>query len=336
MTETGGEFWSVPVCEIENGLFPASTKWLMSGRTALRYIIEDIKAGRCIKTAALPSWCCESMAEPFLSAGIDVMTYPVYIRNRELVQDIRCDCDVLLVMDYFGHYSAADHSESGCIVIRDVTHSLFCAESRSDCLYSFGSLRKWCGFRTGGFAVKNGVWAADTVIRSADPDFVSLREKAMSQKERYLSGNFADKTYLGLFAQAEQRLDSSRSITGADEREIPSALKLDVELIRQRRLKSARILTEAFSDIAVFPVINETDCPMFVPVLVKDRDSLRSYLTKNGIYCPVHWHYPNGLGIDDRTLPLYNDELSFVCDQRYGEAEMHRIIETVKAGMQKC
>ena len=69
MKEIGSEFWDVPVTEIENNIFPKSTQWFLSGRSALQAIINDIK--EC-HTVAMPSWCCDSMVKPFVDAGYTV------------------------------------------------------------------------------------------------------------------------------------------------------------------------------------------------------------------------------------------------------------------------
>ena len=41
--EIGSEFWDVPVHELNNKLFNEDTAWFLSGRSALRAIIQNIK-----------------------------------------------------------------------------------------------------------------------------------------------------------------------------------------------------------------------------------------------------------------------------------------------------
>ena len=154
-TEIGSEFWDAPICDCKNDLFPISTQWYISGRSALNAIVSEIVHKGC-RNIAMPSWCCESMFIPFVNAGIEVFFYPVYFKDG-LVQKYNFMCDALFLMDYFG-YSSTPPDLSGYkgIVIRDVTHSLF-SKRYSDADYYFGSLRKWCGVWTGGYAwVKDG------------------------------------------------------------------------------------------------------------------------------------------------------------------------------------
>ena len=96
----------------------------------------------------MPAWYCDSMVRPFLDAGFKVKYYPVY-PDCGLKQEIDMDADVLFVMDYFG-YTTGNTVNHPC-TIRDVTHSLF-SKNYGDAQYYFGSLRKWCGVWTGGYA----------------------------------------------------------------------------------------------------------------------------------------------------------------------------------------
>ena len=150
--EIGSEFWDIPVSEERNDLFPNYTQWYLSGRSALQAIIKELQN---LHTVAMPSWCCDSMVKPFIDAGFDVRFYPVFWRDK-LIQEMGLDCEVLFIMDYFG-YTTTSETLSGYkgIVIRDVTHSIF-SSKYSDADYYFGSLRKWCGIWTGGYA-----WAND-------------------------------------------------------------------------------------------------------------------------------------------------------------------------------
>ncbi len=328
MKEIGSEFWSVPTTDRENALFPKNVQWYLSGRSALRAILRELPNCR---TAALPAWCCDSMIKPFLQAGMTVRFYPACAVAKGLRQKLAFDCDVLLVMDYFG-YSGTQPDLTGCQgkVIRDVTHSLF-SQTYSDADYSFGSLRKWCGVYTGGFA-----WARNgTKLHAGSPDgsgYAEIRKEAMSYKSRYLSGEAKEKGYLAVFEEAEELLERV-GIAPAEERDVRLAQCLDTEQIRSRRQENAAILMGAFRDWLIFPHLSETDCPLFVPILVPDgkRDALRRYLIKREIYCPVHWPVSDLHHVDAETKKIYENELSLICDQRYQKKDMLRIAEAVQA-----
>ena len=70
--------------------------------------------------------------------------------------------------------------------------------------------------------------------------------------------------------------------------------------------------------------MNDIDCPLFVPIIIKNgkRDYYRKKLIENKIYCPIHWPQPN----EKCESNLYELELSLICDQRYTENDMKKII----------
>lgn len=331
--EIGSEFWDVPITQKENNTFSQYTQWFISGRSALKAIIKELYD---CHTVAMPSWCCDSMIKPFLDAGMTINFYPVYFRG-ELVQEIRLDSEVLYVMDYFGYtLHNPDLSSYKGIIIRDVTHSVF-SSSYSDADYYFGSLRKWCGVWTGGYA-----WARNghpLVMEDTDDyGYVRLREMAMKLKYRYIKSltdangdEITDKEYLKIYDAAEACLEHI-GIAPAAEKDMRMTKKLDVELIRNQRRTNAKVLMESFSKELVFQNLEETDCPMFVPILVPNgkRNALRTYLIKNDIYCPVHWPISEYHRIDERVESIYENELSLVCDQRYTEDDMEYMVKTIK------
>lgn len=323
--EIGSEFWSVPVSKEDTNFFPKETKWFLSGRSALCSIINTIKqSNNNFHTVALPSWCCDSVILPFQKAGIRVVFYDV-IGAEQKINNI-CT-DALFVMDYFGYsgYSRVPNGYKG-FVIRDVTHSVF-IKRYSDSDFYFGSLRKWCGMWTGGFA-----WGNTKLIEAHDeyPQVVQLRKRAMLSKAKYIYGEKNDKAYLKVFSEAEEALDSLNGVYAADERDIRVASKIDVELIRKKRRSNAEVLMDALKKYCIFPELKKEDCPLFVPIYVENRDKLRQKLIEKQIYCPVHWPITPSHIITSEQKQIYQSELSIVCDQRYGRMEMERIIDVIE------
>lgn len=333
MREIGSEFWSAPTTDKKSRFLPEHTQWYLSGRSALQAIIQELKH---YHTVAMPSWCCDSMIKPFVDAGMKIVFYPVYWDDG-LKQDIRLDCDILFLMDYFGYGgSQPDLTRYHGVIIRDVTHTAL-SSIRTDADYYFGSLRKWCGVWTGGFAwAENG--CALSAGKTADKEYIILREKAMRLKEAYISaascidGHFtADKNFLDIFHKAEEHLDDI-GIASAAERDVKVAEKLDIKYIQQCRRNNAALLMEAFPQLLVFRKTEQADCPLFVPILVPNgsRDKLRKYLIQKEIYCPIHWPISIYHRLNAQTEKIYAEELSLICDQRYSEDDMIRMIDAIK------
>ena len=328
--EIGSEFWDVPQVETCHEMFPKATQWYLSGRSALMAILAELEGCR---TVAMPSWCCDSMIKPFADAGLEVRFYRIDWKSG-LTRELCTDCDILFLMEYFG-YSGTPFERNGYrgVVIRDVTHSLF-SGTYSDADYYFGSLRKWCGIWTGGYAWRADGRAMRSVVTADDGGYTALRKKAMQLKHAYINGVDAlgaDKSYLGVFSEAEDILEDI-GILAAAERDVEAALHLDVAYIKKRRRANAEILRKAFHDWLIFPEMAATDCPMFVPVLVPEgkRDALRRNLIEHQIYCPIHWPVSNYHSVDVKNDMIYANELSLVCDQRYTEEDMNRMVDTIR------
>lgn len=330
--EIGSEFWDVPVLsDGENHIFPKGTQWFLSGRCALEYIISDIKASFAVSSVALPSWCCDSMIIPFVKNGIKVIFY-TYDKCDGIF-----DCDILFCMEHFGYIRQEKEIDFPGIVIHDVTHSVFSGNMgmkkirRSKQQYFFGSLRKWAGFKTGGFAgLLDGGFTAKMPEHMNDR-YIGLRADAMQEKANYISEKTNSKRYLELFSEAEELLDlGAYGLASHDD--ISKAYKMDSDFVKFRRRENASILLSTVSDIAIYPEVREHDCPLFVPVRLprETRDALRKHLTKNNVYCPIHWPLTGYHNISAEQSKIYEEELSLVCDQRYTTEDMRYICELIK------
>ncbi|MBR6509593.1 MAG: hypothetical protein IKT38_03205 [Clostridia bacterium] len=331
MREIGSEFWEVPVCDSTNEIFPYNTEWYLSGRSALIAIIKDIKKRISFNSVALPSWCCDSMIQPFLNEYISVKFYSVEFKNGQPRYDFSgiYDCDAMLIMDYFGYIRAIDHNFKG-LIINDITHSVFLKKiHKSD--YVFGSLRKWAGFFTGGFAYKNDGGKLECYQTAKDDRYIKIRKLAMSKKAKYISGKTDKKDFLEDFSLAEDVLDEF-FCGSADDFDIARAKQIDVEFIKSRRRENASVILGQFADLAVFSELKEDDCPLFVPLVIKNgnRDRLRKHLIDKKIYCPVHWPFTKLHDLNQEQLEIYTNEISIVCDQRYVAEDMERICEEIK------
>lgn len=331
MLEIGSEFWKTDCSEKKNTLFPAKVKWFLSGQNALNYIIADIKSKYNVKSIALPSWCCDSIIIPFIINKFAIQFYDVRIENGKLKQEANLQCDVILVMDYFGYETKYDFSSYKGIVIRDMTHSLL-IKKYVDADYYFGSLRKWSGIYTGGYAWCNEEWKTSIEILDDNKKYVDLRKKAMEQKEKYIQGETKSKVYLSLFADAEEILDefNLKGVYSAEKTDVLSAQFLDADKIKEKRRKNVERLLKDISVFALFPVLGEKDCPLFVPIIVEKRDELKHFLIENSVYCPSHWPISKYHVLNKKTRVLYDKELSIVCDQRYSEEDMKKIIYLIK------
>ena len=321
--EIGSDFWKIELQKNDNGYFGDKYQWFISGRMAFNYILKDIAKRKKINSIAIPSWCCDTMIDPIIKNNIDVLFYSVTFNDDQLVKNINVEADVLLDIDYFG-YKTKTIGEFKGITIYDASHSIF-SHVNEEADYIFGSLRKWSGFVTGGFAYcKNGF--IENQEYETNSEYINIKKKAMSLKEEYILGKIDNKDYLDYYKKAEAMLPDLYS-HGSYEEDIKDAKYFNADLIRRIRIENARELLKYVGKYAMFKTVSDKDCPLFVPIIVPNgkRNELRNYLIENRVYCPIHWPISDVQKVNDEEMHLYNDELSLICDQRYNKEDMIHI-----------
>ncbi len=331
MQEIGSEF-STAVYDNKEGLtFLNGGVLVFSGRTSIETVLKEIPYA---KKAVLPSYCCESMIVPFRKAGIDVVFYDVWYEEELCTNvDIQHDVDIFLWCNYFGFKNEMPDltafKERGGIIIEDITHSFLSEQQyheQSD--YLVASIRKWEPIYCGGYCVarKSELNYLPTVEPSSD--FIARKEMAMKLKSEYLYDNDETKKqeYLKLFKESNSWLADNYSGLAIDSWSKQYLSSVDIHNQREKRRANAHMLYEGLQGKVqfLFPK-DDMDCPLFVPILLFDnRNELRSKLVANGIYCPIHWPKPQGCESN-----LYDMELSLICDQRYTEEDMKRIVSVI-------
>ena len=314
--EIGSEFHSIPFEDGRGLTLPRRGSLVFSGKTAIEAVLKRMPDA---STALLPSYCCDSMIVPFRDAGIEVCFYDV-IWDQGLKIDIKDSADILLWCNYFGYRNEMPQFEG--VIIEDITHSLLSkspSHNRSD--YLVASLRKWEPVNCGGFCSV----VAD--YPSPPDEFISLKNSAMELKAKYLSDHDEEKKpqFLSMFARSNHWLAEHYSGLSIDQWSREYLDHVDIEGQRRKRRKNAKTIYEGLKGKVsfLFPEV-DMDCPLFVPVLLPDRDEIRKYLIKNEIYCPVHWPRPEGCESN-----IYDSELSLICDQRYGAEDMERMVSVL-------
>lgn len=321
----------------DNGLFDSGLL-TYSGRTAIEVAICDILKTKRIDTAWLPSYSCESMAQPFCDLGIKIAFYGVNydFEKRKVVRDeFEIDTnDVVLTMSYFGFYDEGNINlikkcrDNGVTVIEDCTHTLL-SDTEFEADYRVSSLRKWFPVASGGFVQKKeGV--LDARLNTCDNSIVDVRISAMKEKTIYLeseSDESLKSAFLEKYKKVNQSFSQNYKNLAIDPWSESVLRKTDAEKIKQRRRDNAQVLLDALHSTSgvksMFDTLGMGDCPLFVPILCENRAELQKKLAENKIYCPAHWpKYSDRAGSN-----LYDLELSLICDQRYSKRDMERIIE---------
>ncbi len=318
--------------------------YLLSGRTALDYIIRDIKAERGgFGSIYAPSYCCKSMLDPFIQNGVNIYFYKVSCgpNGFQFDYDYNNHCDAVLLIDYFGYESllvasVAKLEKEACkIIIYDSTHKINGNDHvMQNAMYSFCSFRKWF-FSNIADVWKSGKFIADKPA-GRNYKYETIRNKAAWLKRDYMNGVIDDKRiYLSLFSKAEKLLDHDYFGYTVGLEEIERLVHMDIEKMVKKRIENARRLTKGLKtfnyDWLIAPIreVKESDSPLFVPILIERdlRDIVRNRFIDQNIYCPVHWPLSELHNIDDSWKDIYYSELSLICDQRYSLSDMDNILE---------
>lgn len=295
-----------------------------SGRTAIETVLKNIQTA---KKALVPSYCCDSILEPFRNADICIEFYDVYYKDGLKIKlNISDDVDLILWCNYFGFcFEMPDFSSflnKGGIIIEDITHS-FLSNSlyNSQSEYVVASLRKWFPLLSGGFCGTTKNLLKYKPNKEVPKEFLELKKTAMLQKSLYLSNGDVElkKIFLNNFSISNKWLSSYYSELKIDSESSNILMSIDFDDIRRIRRGNASCIYDFLNKQKnITPLFKEEDmdCPLFVPIIFKsaqERDLTRQKLIEKGIYCPIHWPKPNLECVSN----LYDLELSLICDQRY-------------------
>ena len=348
--EIGSHFWLEEQKEDkDNHITNNSFNWFFnscdgsftfSGRSAIELAIKDAIENRKVKRAAVPSYCCSSMVQPFFNFDIPISFYDIIFNGEKIEYHINKneECDLLLIMKYFGaeanHYDEIIFSlkNKGCIVIEDVTHILL--NDRNDNYiadYQVASLRKWFPVPSGGILTKKkGKLKYKPNIDSED--YVKTKIEAMKEKYNYMIGKTDDKNYyLQKFAQFETSLPKLDRMLKIDDTSRKILETLDINSHKYKRKENAAILYKRLQNLNEVVFLDnayetQNNVPLFVPILlsIEKRDKLRRFLIEKGVFCPVHWPEVKGSKVGIRE-----NELSLVCDQRYNSDDMNFVADLI-------
>ena len=186
--------------------------------------------------------------------------------------------------------------------------------------FKFTSLRKT-------FAVPDGglVKTKHILPRVDTPNTFGQYKAAAALLKSMREGNFNDQIYLELFEKGEDLIDGEQECGMSNIAEKLFGI-VDEERVKVRRLNNARFLVEELAKIGIKPLLPLTDdhVPLFIPILLNDRDAVRKAMFKKEVFCPVHWPL-EGMNLHMGKV-MAETELSLIIDQRYGRKDMEEIV----------
>ncbi len=342
MREIGSEFWleSEPQtlsCD-RDGIY------VLSGRTAIDLIIQDIVRTRRVRNVYMPAWCCDSMLAPFVAHGTQIKFYDICHTESTESTEIICHTDgtdytdIFYVTNYFGYENSLPietvkkFKEQGSIILYDRTHSFLMENDPYLALadYNFASIRKWMGVIGG--AVVDG--KNDCQLKPYP--HLECKEQAMRMKKAFIEGDTSiDKQdFLNLYSEFGHHLAEDYQNYEMDDLSYALYKTEDMSAMRRKRRENAKYLHENLQGVKFIGELTENVVPLFVPVFfetTEQRNAVRKKLIEAQIYCPIHWPKPTLVPADFEANKIYDTELSLICDQRYDLTDMERMVTLINS-----
>ena len=305
-----------------------------SGRAALYQSLKYLRQEKNINHLLLPDYLCSSLLVPVKELGLDYAFYPIN-ETLELepssFQPLYNNGTAVLLINYFGLQDLSSQIK----VIRGIDDKAIIIEDDVQAYYEFikpldGVDFKFTSLRKT-FAVPDGglVKTKYHLPRVTTPNTFGQYKAAAALLKSMREGNFNDQIYLELFEKGESLIDSEQECGMSLIAEKLYSF-MNEEHVKVRRLNNAEYLVEQLEKIGIKPLfpLLEDHVPLFVPVVLKNRDSVRKAMFKQDIFCPVHWS-SEGMSVK-RGEVMSKTELSLIIDQRYGRKEMDEILSLIK------
>lgn len=330
-----------------------------SGREAIELALISLERERpdIPKCCLLPAYMCDCVFLPFAHRGWEMVFYSVD-RDMETAGEelfrlaLEYDPGLIFIHPYYGTDTCAGLRgqlsalrRSGILLMEDVTQSYYLEEAGKDADFVVGSLRKWYAVPDGGFVASDIPLAEDVL----DPGEAYARERLvplvqkweyLKEKERRTGGALTagwlprKAEYLRRNRSLENALDGYQGVRRISSISAEILSKVDEEDARRRRAENYHTLYQKICGMkrlwAVLPE-EEMQAPLYLPVYVKERDSLQRFLSERGIYAPVLWPVgeENKDFLEGDETYIFGHMLALPVDQRYGIEEMAHIAEVL-------
>lgn len=330
-----------------------------SGREAIELALISLERERpeVPKRCLLPAYMCDCVFLPFLHRGWELVFYSV---DRELETAgeeifrlvLEHDPGLIFIHPYYGADTCAELRRQlavlrrrGVLVMEDVTQSYYLEEAGKDVDFVVGSLRKWYAVPDGGF-VASDIPLAEDVLETGEEyareRLVPLVQKweYLKEKERRTGGALTagwlprKSEYLKRNRSLENALDCYQGVRRISCISAELLSGVDEEDARRRREENYHALYKKIGGMKrVWPILpeKEAQAPLYLPVYVKERDSLQRFLAGHGIYAPVLWPVgeENKDFLEGDETYIFEHMLALPIDQRYGTEEMEQIAEAL-------
>lgn len=334
----GGEFdvdiQSLQYKQIGNEQLEGVYKY-STGRSALYYILLDVKAKYDITRVMLPDYLCSSVVIAAEKAEIQVEFYELNDK-LELEENIFADLydsnSAVLIINYFGLQNIACQvayvrslNKDAIIIEDDVQAYYEFLNELNDVDYKFTSFRKSFACPDGRLVKTN----SNLPIVGESNKFHQYKLAGSILKSLRKPDYYDDEVYLHLFEKGESLIDDEIQL-GISNMALEIMSKTDTDRLAYIRRRNANFIVNGLVNLGIKIIlpITEENTPLFVPIYLENRNKVRKYMFQHNVFCPVHWPLE---GMNVKTgAEMAEHELSIIVDQRYTNADMEYILELIE------
>ena len=297
-------------------------------------------SGKRFNKYYVPSYLGGSILQAYNQNNIAVTFYEIKNHFSYILEN-NISNSIIFLIDYFGTEKITNNKIKELldnnIIILDVTHSLFNSERYKIVhpnLFLFSSLGKIFPIPAGSVLFHSDKNFIDEQIASNDHYYMlDLMLKKYFDVKYDLK--YDDKIYFD-YKRYEQNKDDSiiRSETiPLISKYILSNLGFD-KIYRMRRANLNYLYNNIDRKVSIISK-DEIKSPFFFPIKLPNltvRNSLQAELTKNNIYCPIHWILPEIIPRKfNYSYNLSNTILSLPIDQRYNPSDLTNMVDIVNS-----
>ncbi len=305
-------------------------------RTGLFHLLRFLKSNG-VKRVVVPSYTCKEVVHPIKKAGLDILFVDNDLGTLGIdgIDDRLGKSDAVLMVNYFGLKSIPSGKvlESGAVLIEDNASFFKQPSSYADfTLYSFGKGKEFSSSEGGAVVVNNKKYSNFVKISLDRTGFFTelgrffdymiwrlgtlrffyrLSRKIMSSIKGDERITFGDIEGTGLSMCSVSRKLAYRQLMkmGSLQKKSGHLWKLFYDNVQD--IQGIKILGRP-SDLSNFFSVN---------MLVEQRDELKTFLEKHGIFASIPWNYHIGKKLTSEKFPnankIYSELLQLKIDPTY-------------------
>lgn len=312
-----GGYFELELPQVNSGAWAGVYK-LASARSAFYALLMTARPDK----VWIPYYICDAMLSALDKAGVSYQFYGIDLDFHVEDSIVLKEKEWLLYVNYFGICTSQQRDIlqrfSRDQVVFDHSQAFF--SDPLDCLATIYSPRKFFGVPDGGLLVT----ALDVdIIAGVDTSSISRINHLIKRLTHSPEFGYGD------YLIAEQSLED---ITLKKMSRLTESLlhSIDVKAAKAARNRNFMFLHERLKHLNKARIdLNAVDGPLCYPCLL-DVDGVREKMIAERVYVPIYWE--DTLSRVSASSPeryLVEKLLPLPCDQRYGEAELQRVVDCV-------